>query len=411
MSLTLEMLLPLAGILLGAKAAASLSQKAGLPAVFGELVLGLVIGPSLLGWVHPNETIHLLADLGVIVLMFLAGLETDLRAVRQVGKASLFSAFGGVLLPLACGTAAGLGFGMEWQQALFLGVVLTATSVSITAQTLHELNLFRSPAGMTTMGAAIIDDVLGVILFAVVMSLSGEGSLFVTLAKMVIFFPAAWIIGSKLLPLLLVWESKMKHREASLAVIVSLLLAYAWAAEALGSVAAITGAYLLGVLFARHVEHDHIVHSGISSIGYGFFIPIFFVNIGLQAQLSSLAQSGVLVAVLSVLAVLSKIAGSGGGALLGGLLKKDALLVGSGMVSRGEVALVIAGAGLAAGFLTAEVFALLVIVTFVTTLITPPLLRLVHYSTSPKAIHPRLDRLPDYAAEDGVSAPQTIPGD
>lgn len=277
--------------------------------------------------------------------------------------------------------------------------------------------MFRSQVGVTTMGAAVIDDVLGVIIFAIVMSLSGEANLVLTLAKMVLFFPGAWIVGNRLLPLLLKWESKMNHREASLALVFSLLLVYAWAAEELGSVATITGAYLLGVIFARHVAHDHIVHTGMSSIGYGFFIPFFFVNIGLQAELSGLVQASFFVALLSIFAVLSKIIGSVGGALLGGLNKKDSLLIGCGMVSRGEVALVIAGAGLAAGLLDAKIFSLLVFVTLLTNLVTPPLLRLANSSislggiktwTAKLEINPRWQ---DYVSEEVVTTPNTVPGD
>src|SRR6266516_8112592 len=139
MNMTIPQLLPLAGILLGAKLAAQISHRAGLPAVFGELLLGLALGPSLLGWLAPTETLHLLADIGVILLMFMAGLETDVVAMRQVGRASLLTAVGGVVLPLGGGLAVGRAFGLEWHHALFLGAVLTATSVSISAQTLREL--------------------------------------------------------------------------------------------------------------------------------------------------------------------------------------------------------------------------------------------------------------------------------
>lgn len=414
MNLTIEMLLPLAGILLGAKLASSISHRLGLPAVFGELVLGLMIGPSILGLIAPSETIHLLADIGVIILMFIAGLETDIPAMKKVGKASLLSAMGGVLLPMVGGLGVGLTIGMELQRALFLGAVLTATSVSISAQTLREIGLFHSRIGNTTIGAAIIDDVLGVIVFAVIMSLSGEGNLFLTLGKMAIFFPIAWGIGNKLLPLLLKWESKMQHREASLALIISLLLVYAWAAEELGSVATITGAYLLGVIYARHVDQNHIVHVGIASIGYGFFIPIFFVNVGLQSDLNGLVQTGLFMGILSVFAVLSKIVGSGGGALIGGLSQKESLLVGCGMVSRGEVALVIAGAGLKAGLLDGEIFSLLVFVTLLTTLITPLLLRLANSNISLKNLQKRIGGFPifpQYITKESVSNPQGVPED
>jgi Kef-type K+ transport system membrane component KefB len=417
MNLTIEMLLPLAGILLGAKLAAQVSQRLGLPAVFGELFLGLLIGPSLLGWLDSTEVIHLLADIGVIILMFIAGLETDIKAMRSVGKASVLTALGGVLLPLTGGTAVGLAFGLSLQQALFIGAVLTATSVSISAQTLRELGLFRSRSGMTIMGAAIIDDVLGVLIFALVMSLSGESNLALTLGKMALFFPVAWIAGNYLLPLVLRWEKNFHHREASLAVFFSLLLGYAWAAEELGSVAAITGAYLLGVVFARHIDGRHIIHSGMSSIGYGFFIPIFFVNVGLQAQVTGITQAPLFAGVLAAVAVISKIAGSGAGARLGGLGTKAAAIVGCSMVSRGEVALVLAGAGLTGGLLDASSFAILVFVILFTTLLTPPMLRLVTSAPSLSGVGVSFQRAfappawQDYVLEEPIPVTGTASGD
>jgi Kef-type K+ transport system membrane component KefB len=380
MDVTVHMLLSLAGVLLGAKIAAQLSSSLGLPAVFGELVLGLVLGPSLLGWLAPSETLQLLADIGVILLMFLAGLETDVVAMRQVGKASFLAAIGGVLLPLSGGVAAGIAFGLPWPRALFLGAVLTATSVSISAQTLRELGRLRSREGATILGAAVIDDVLGVLAFVVVMNIAGsngEGNVFLALGKMVLFFPMAWLVGNQIIPLWIRWEPRLHHREASLTLLLGFVLVYAWAAEALGHVAAITGAYLLGVLVARRTDTSHLAHHGMAAIGYAFFIPIFFINVGLQAQIHGLWTAPWLTGVLIGLAIFSKIIGCGVGAWLGGLSQRSAIQVGCGMVSRGEVALVIAGAGLSAGLLDGTLFAVLVIVTLGTTLITPPLLRAV----------------------------------
>lgn len=375
---TLSMLLPLAVILVGAKAAAQLSTRFGLPAVFGELVLGLVLGPSLLGFIHPNDMFQIMADIGVILLMFMAGLETDVAAMKSVGKASLLTAIGGVVLPLSGGYAVGVAFGLEWHHALFLGVVLTATSVSISAQTLRELGRLRSKEGSIILGAAVIDDVLGVLVFALVLGVSGEGNVFLTVGKMILFFPIAWIIGDKVVPILVRWERKMHQREASLALLLGMVLLYAWAAEALGSVATITGAYLLGIIVARHAKEGHIVHEGTAAVGYAFFIPVFFINIGLQAQVAGLIALPVLAGVLVALAIGSKVIGCGIGAIAGGMSKIQSFVIGCGMVSRGEVALVLAGAGLAAGLLDANLFSVLIVVTLATTLVTPPLLRLAY---------------------------------
>jgi Kef-type K+ transport system membrane component KefB len=373
---TLNMLLPLAAILVGTKAIGQISSRFGLPAVFGELLLGLVLGPSLLGLLQPNDMFQLLADIGVILLMFIAGLETDTVAMRKAGKASTLTAIGGVILPLGGGLLVGQVFGMQWHQALFLGAVLTATSVSISAQTLREMGQLRSREGSTILGAAIIDDVLGVLVFALVMSLSGEGNMLLTLGKMLLFFPIAWFIGDKVVPMLVRWERHLHHREASLALLLGMVLAYAWAAEALGSVATITGAYLLGVVVARHAKEGHIVHDGTAALGYGFFIPIFFINIGLQARAEGLMAAPILTVILVVVAILTKVFGGGLGAWLSGFAPRSSYQIGVGMISRGEVALVIAGAGLANGLLDSGLFSVLVVVTLATTLVTPPLLRL-----------------------------------
>jgi Kef-type K+ transport system membrane component KefB len=172
------------------------------------------------------------------------------------------------------------------------------------------------------------------------------------------------------------WEEKLHHPEAGLALLIGMLLIYAWAAQELGSVATITGAYLLGIVVARHAKEGHIVHSGTAAIGYAFFIPIFFINIGLQAQAAGLIAAPVLTVVLVIVAIATKVVGGGLGAWLGGMRQLAPLQVGIGMISRGEVALVIAGAGLSAGLLSQGLFSVLVVVTLATTLITPPLLRL-----------------------------------
>ena len=329
----------------------------------------------MIGLLKPNETFQLFADIGVILLMFMAGLETDTIAMKQAGKSSLFTAIGGVILPLAAGLLIGEAFGMEWHHALFLGAVLTATSVSISAQTLRELGRLRTKEGSTILGAAIIDDVLGVLVFALVMSLSGGGNMLWTISKMVLFFPIAWLIGDKLVPVLVRWERHLHHREASLAMLLGLVLIYAWSAEVLGSVATITGAYLLGVVVARHADESHIVHKGISALGYAFFIPIFFINIGLQARADGLLAAPILTVVLVIVAIATKIVGGGVGAWLSGFSQRSSLQIGVGMVSRGEVALVIASAGLANGMIKADLFSVLIVMTLATTLVTPPLLR------------------------------------
>lgn len=382
---TAHVLLSLAGILLGAKVVAAASNRLGLPAVFGELSLGVILGPSILGWLTPSETLTILADIGVIMLMFMAGMETDMAAIRRVGKASTFAAIGGVVVPMAAGLVVGILSGMDGFQAMFLGATLTATSVSISAQTLKELGGLRSQEGMTILGAAVIDDVLGVWVLALVLSLAGEGArsdLVWIIARMAIFFPVAWFLGRHVIAALGARVARSEDTGPMLAVLLSLLLLYAWAADALGSVAAITGAYLLGVLLSRYDDSDlsKLAHHGVATIGYSLFIPVFFVSIGLHADLTALIGVPGLAIAVVVIAVLTKIVGAGGGAWLGGLRSDRSLRVGCGMVSRGEVALVMASAGWAAGLLDERLLSVVIFMTLATTLVTPLLLR---WSTQP----------------------------
>lgn len=373
---SLNILIVLAALLIGARLAGHLSSAVGMPAVFGELLLGVVAGPAILGWVHPDGALSTLAQIGAIVLMFQAGMETDTAEMKRVGRSALLVASGGVVLPLAAGYGVGIWFGMEPMHALFLGTVLTATSVSISAQVLGELGKLRSREGSTIMGAAVLDDVLGVAVFSLILSLAGEGSLWLALAKMVLFFPIAWFVGDKLLPAVLRWDDRLKHREGWLAIGLGVVLFYAWAAEKFGGVAPITGAYIVGVLVAKHAHEEHIVHQGIPSVGAAFLTPLFFVSIGLAAQPDALTHAPLFTGVVLVVAILTKIFGCGIGALASGTDHVAALRIGAGMVGRGEVALVIAVAGRAVGLVDDTLFGATVLMALATTLVTPPLLRI-----------------------------------
>lgn len=371
-----ELLPMLAAILIGAKLAGRLSQRLGLPSVFGELVLGLMLGPSLLNLIRPNDPLALLAEVGVILLMFRAGLETDLVQMRQVGLAATVVAFGGVLLPFGGGFALGRLFGLEMLPALFVGAVLTATSVSISAEVLRELGHLRGKVGATILGAAVIDDVLGVLVLSLVLGLAGEGNPLVAVGQMAVFFPAAWLIGDKLLPQLRKIEHLAGGQDTVLAILLGLVMLFAWAAEALGSVADITGAYLLGIVVARYTDEEHVVHHGSSALAYAFVVPVFFVNIGLEANVTTLGAAPLFTIIMVILAIAGKVVGCGVGALAMRLSWREALQIGIGMTARGEVALVMIAAGRAAGLVNDTLFTSTIVMALVTTLITPPLLRL-----------------------------------
>jgi len=373
-----EALFPIALMLLAAKLAGLVSLRFGMPAVFGELLVGLVLGPSLLNMVELDTTTKIIAEIGVVLLMFMAGMETDVRAMQSVGRPAFLTAVGGLILPLAAGTGAMLVFDADLKTAVLVGAVLMATSVSISAQTLRELGLMRTREGSVILGAAIIDDVLGVLIFAVVMNLMlGTGDLVTTLIRMVLFFPVAWFIADKAIPFLRRFEERIPQQETIVAILISIVLFYAWSAEAFGSVAAIIGSYLLGVVVARHVGHSHVAHGGVAMVAYGIFVPVFFVSIGLQANINDVLEAPLLVIVLTVVAVLTKLLGGALGSRVGGINWRNSWLVGAGMISRGEVALVLAGVALSTGAVNTAIFSALVVMAVATTLVTPPLLRVL----------------------------------
>ena len=376
------MFIGLAAILLGAKLAAAVSRRIGLPGVFGEILVGVVLGPSLLGWIQATAPVLAMAEIGALVLLFIAGMETDLVQVRQVGVPSSLAAAGGVVLPFAGGVALAQAFSMDIAASLFLGAILTATSVSISAQTLQELGKLRTREGTAILSAAIIDDVLGVIVLSLVVGLGGGGpdGMF-SLVKMVLFFPAAILLGERLFPAVAGRFSLIEPKEARLAIALAMVLAYAWAAQQLGGMAAITGAYLAGVLMARtHARQETL--DGVAALAYGFFVPVFFVGIGLQADIRGFLLSPVFAGLLLVIAVLGKVAGCFLGAWAGRFTAVESFRVGVGMISRGEVALVIAAIGLHSGVIDDTMFASTVAMALVTTVVTPPLLKGVYALTA-----------------------------
>lgn len=374
---TIELLLPLALILIGARLVGRLSQRLGMPAVLGELLAGLILGPSLLGWVHSGEVLNAVAGIGVLLLMFIAGLETDVSALQQVGKPSSYAAIAGVILPFIGGVAVGMAFGLGAATSLFLGTALTATSVSVSVQTLRELGRLQSKEGLIILGAAIIDDVLGILVLSVVLAMAGQGgSPLLAIGKLVLFFPLALLVGRVVVAPLVHWIYQHHAREAGFALILALVLIYAWAAEALGGLAAITGAYIAGVLVARLPEAREWVVDGASVMGYGLFVPVFFVTVGLATDVRNVMLAPGLAVAVIVVAVATKAGAAAWGARRGGCSRGEARSVGAGMIARGEVALVMATLGLSNGLLNETTFTVVVLMTLVTTLLTPLLLKL-----------------------------------
>jgi Kef-type K+ transport system membrane component KefB len=367
--------------------------------VFGEILAGLILGPTVLnvlGWpifaapepgaLHSAPdllaVIRDLADVGVILLMFVAGLETDLAEMRRVGKVAFWAAFGGVVLPMAGGIAVAALFGLPlYWEGLFIGTILTATSVSISAQTLMEIGALRSREGATILGAAVIDDVMGIVVLSFVVAFARASSTGVDLAgvvlvvvRMVAYFVLAAAAGRLLLPLLR-WAGRLPVTQALLSAALVIALIYAWAAEYAGGVAAITGAYVAGVLLAQ-TPFKHQIDAGIHPLTYSIFVPLFFIGIGLQANGRQLGESVAFTAALVIVAIVSKAIGSGLCSRLLGFSTAESTRVGVGMISRGEVGLIVAGYGLANSLISQQVFSASVVMVLATTMVTPPLLKL-----------------------------------
>jgi len=366
--------------------------------------VGILLGPSVLDILsmsyftdqHLPEVIHQMAEMGVLLLMFLAGLELHLSDLLHSGKVSALAGTLGVILPLVLGTITGLLFAMNIQPAIFIGLILSATSVSISAQTLMELKVLRSRVGIGLLGAAVFDDILVLLALAIFTALTQPASnadiltIVWIILKMALFLGIASIIGWWAFP-------KLNHRINSLPVSQGLIaftfvtiLLYGWFAETIGQMAAITGAFLAGLWFSRTAEKEHIRNS-IGTIAYGIFVPIFFINIGLSANARQLTwNSGLLMLVMFLMAVASKVIGAGSGAFFSGLTRRESLQLGVGMISRGEVGLIVAAIGVNEGLLHQNDFSAVVGVVILTTILTPLLLRALFPKIKPA--HPKAQK-------------------
>ncbi|MBP1701772.1 MAG: putative sodium/hydrogen antiporter [Chloroflexi bacterium] len=385
----LQLALSLAIIIAAAKIGGYLSLRLGQPSVLGELLVGILLGPTLLDLLnrpyftdtHLPEVIHELAEIGVLLLMFLAGLELHLEDLARSGKISALAGTLGVVFPLALGAGLGLIFGENLTSSLFLGLILAATSVSISAQTLMELNRLRTRVGVSLLGAAVFDDVLVVLSLSIFTAVAVSGSdvgwlsVIMIAVRMLFFLAVSALLGFWLLPR---WSYKVDDLPVSqglIAFTLVMVFLYGWSAEVLGGMAAITGAFLAGLVLTRSPVKDRIQY-GVSIVAFGVFVPIFFVDIGLTADLKSLVGGGMfLLAAMLLVAVIGKLLGAGIGAILGGMNRKEALQLGIGMISRGEVGLIVAAVGLNQRLIDQDVFAAVVGVVILTTLITPPMLR------------------------------------
>jgi len=375
-------LLSIAIILLATKVSGDLTNKVHMPQVVGALIAGVILGPSCLGWIEETDFISKTAEIGVILLMFTAGFDTDINEMKKNSKACLVIALLGVFVPLAGGTACYYFFFEPGEtsydailKAVFVGVILTATSVSITVEALREMGKLDGKAGNAILGAAVIDDILGIIVLTIVISMKDPSvsitSIVIKIAIYVVMIAALWFLAEK-------YRDKIdancgKRRITTYAVAFCLIIAFV--TEHYFGIADITGAYLFGLIMANHRIKKEVARK-IASPSYLFFSPIFFASVGLKVELDGLTgQLVVFSLLLLVVAILTKVAGCGLGARLCGFTNSEALQVGVGMVSRGEVALIVAQKGFNVGLIDANMFPPIVVVVIATTIITPVILR------------------------------------
>lgn len=391
-------LVVLAVILLATKLLGLFTRRVKMPQVVGALVAGVILGPvvnAIFGWTTgtgffssaagSDQLFGILSEIGVIVLMFGAGLETDINEMKKCGKASAIIAVIGVVVPLVMGAATAWFFvddaNMQTKmlKSIFIGVVLTATSVSITVETLKEMGKLNTPASNAILGAAIIDDVLGIIALTIITSFSDKSvNIIFVLIKIVLFFIFAVLMGIGMY-YLYKWMNKSTKRDSRRHIIIAFAycLISAFCAEVFFGVADITGAYIAGLVLSMTNRKRYLVNR-FATLSYMLLSPIFFAGIGLTIELPSMSVSLIIFAVLlTIVAVISKFFGCALGGKICGYSTRECFQIGAGMISRGEVALIVAKKGESCGLMDPALFGPLVIVVVITTIVAPVILKIL----------------------------------
>jgi Kef-type K+ transport system membrane component KefB len=411
MPAALQLALLIAILLPAGKIIAAVCTRYGIPAILGELSVGVAAGPGCFNILHmrlftgtpAGESFLLLAQIGGLVLMFIAGLETDIERMREASVTAFLVALSGVIWPFFLGASAAHLLGLSWSSACFLGGALTATSVSISARTLMDAGKMTTPEASVILGAAVIDDVMGLFVLAfLAASCSTAGTQSFGLAPMMsnylqqhlpwaaahplvvqmtlialcvgVFFVVAFGVAQRWADPFMRLVRKLDVNEGVTSCVLALVLVYAVSAEWLGSVAGITGAYLLGYVFAS-AKLKPLIERSFAALGHGLLIPLFFVSIGLSSNFRALGGHWLLLAVIFAVAVVSKLIGCGTAALVMGMGTVRSFRVGCGMISRGEVGLIVTAMGASSGIFQESEIAVMVAVVLLTTILTPLIMR------------------------------------
>ncbi len=376
----------LAIIIIFAKFFGLLARKLKAPQVVGEIVAGLLIGPSILGLVQQTDFIVQMAEIGVVLLMFSAGLGTDLKELLKTGPKAFLIATAGVFVPLVCGALLYMGFygfapwgSNEFYEAVFIGTILTATSVSITVQTLKEMGKLKGTVGTTILSAAIIDDVIGIIVLTFVIGFKNpESNPGKVVLSTVLFFVFAIVVGYIIYKVFKVVDKKYPHTRRIPIIGLALCLGFAYVAERYFGIADITGAYVAGIILCSIQDSDYIAEK-MDINSYMLFGPVFFASIGLKTNISGVTGEILLFSVgFVIVGLVAKIIGCGLMAKLCRFKNHDCLKIGIGMMTRGEVALIVAQKGLSVGLLTDVYFTAVILLIIVSSISTPILLKFLY---------------------------------
>ena len=391
---TYAILRDLAVIVICAKAFGLLARRCKAPMVVGEIIAGLVIGPCLLNIVQPTDFINKMAEIGVVLIMFSAGLETNLQELKKSGFAALIIACVGVFVPLVGGSLLYMGiygfasFGTdEFFKGVFIGSIMTATSVGITVEVLKEMGYLKSRVGQTILSAAIMDDIIGIIVLTFVLGFKDpDSNALLVSGKIVLFLILSVIVGFIFYKLFKYYDDKHVHTRRIPIIAISLCFAMAYVAERYFGIADITGAYIAGIILCNVRDAEYIDRK-VNVNGYMFFAPMFFVGIGLKTDFSNVDTSMILFSAgFVIVALLTKIIGCG---LISKCFKyswADSLKIGIGMMTRGEVALIITNKGLGLGIIDSSYFTAVILLIIISSIVTPLLLKYLFSKYPEKAL-------------------------
>lgn len=376
----MEFIATLAGLLLATQVVAHLCRRVEIPEVIGQILVGIIVGPALLNWVHLDGMMNEFQEIGVIILMFIAGLESDLSLLKKYLRPAVIVAVIGVIVPVLVMGGASYLFGFTKMESLFIGVIFSATSVSISVAVLREFKRLDSREGATILGAAVADDIIGVIMLSIMISMinGSQGGhtnmpLGMALLLQVLFFGGTYLVVRWLAPYLMHLSERLLTVAAPSVMAMIICLGMAALADYVGLSGAV-GSFFAGIAVANTHRKETIDRSFIP-IGYALFIPLFFVSVGLNMRFDNLQRSFVFVIVMTILACLTKLVGCGAGAKLSGFNLPSSYVVGSGMVARGEMALITAQIGYEAHLMSSMYYSDVITVIILATVLAPFMLK------------------------------------